>query len=118
MTVNGAETDEEAVIACRSVCNSVLVKTSWCGGDPNWGRLMDALGYSRAHVQESKINIRYDGVPAVKNGVPAKTAFSKLKRIVAKPTFRIDIDLHLGRGACKMFTTDLTEKYVELNKGE
>lgn len=118
VTVAGARTDDEAVLAARAVCNSVLVKTSWCGGDPNWGRIMDALGYSRAKIQESKVDIRYDGVPAVVGGVVARTPVEKLKKIVVQPEFTIDIHLHLGRGSCTMYTTDLTEKYVEFNKGE
>ncbi len=118
VTVDGAVDDRDAEIAARSVCNSVLVKTSWCGGDPNWGRIMDALGYSAAKVQESKIEIAYNGVPAVANGMPARTPVEKLKKIVAQPEFQIDIHMHLGRGRCTMFTCDLTEKYVEFNKGE
>ncbi len=116
--VAGATDDRDAEIAARAVCNSVLVKTSWCGGDPNWGRLMDALGYSAAKIREGKVEIRYNGLPAVVGGMPARTPFEKLKKIVAQTEFAIDIHLHLGRGQCTMFTTDLTEQYVELNKGE
>jgi glutamate N-acetyltransferase/amino-acid N-acetyltransferase len=100
------------------VANSVLVKTSWCGGDPNWGRILAALGYSRARVQEELVEIAYDGVLAVRRGMPTKTPLPKLKKIVAQPTFTVDVQLHLGRGQCAIHTCDLTEKYVELNKGE
>ena len=79
---------------------------------------MDALGYSRAHVRDELVDIAYDGVPAVRRGMPTRTPLKKLKKIVAHPTFTIDIHLHLGRGHCTMHTCDLTEKYVELNKGE
>ena len=116
--VYGAASERDAEIAARSVANSVLVKTSWCGGDPNWGRIMDALGYSRARVREELVDIAYDGVPAVRRGIPAKTPLAKLKKIVAHPTFTIDIHLHLGRGHCEIHSCDLTEKYVELNRGE
>jgi glutamate N-acetyltransferase/amino-acid N-acetyltransferase len=116
--VHGAASEGDAEIAARSVANSVLVKTSWCGGDPNWGRILDALGYSRARVRENLVDIAYDGVSAVHAGMPTHTPLAKLKKIVKKPTFTIDIHLHLGRGHCTMHTCDLTEKYVELNKGE
>ncbi len=118
INVHGAVSEQEAAIAARSVGNSVLVKTSWCGGDPNWGRLLDALGYSRAQVREERVDIAYDGVPAVRRGMPARTPVAKLRRIVAQPDFTIDISLHLGHGHCTLYTCDLTEKYVELNKGE
>ena len=118
INVHGASSDRDAEIAVRSVANSVLVKTSWCGGDPNWGRVMDALGYSRARVHEDLVDIAYNGVPAVRGGMPTRTSLAKLKKIVVQPTFTIDIRLHLGHGRCTMHTCDLTEKYVELNKGE
>ncbi|HUJ08594.1 MAG TPA: bifunctional glutamate N-acetyltransferase/amino-acid acetyltransferase ArgJ [Verrucomicrobiae bacterium] len=118
INVRGAQSDSEAEMAARTVANSVLVKTSWCGGDPNWGRILDALGYSRAKVRDDLVEIAYDGVTAVTGGMASPTPLARLKRIVAQPTFTIDIHLHLGRGQCTMHTCDLTEKYVELNKGE
>ena len=116
--VHGARNDREAEIAARSVCNSALVKTSWCGGDPNWGRIMDSLGYSRAKVVEEKVDIAYDGVLAVRGGQPARTPVARLKKIVKQPTFTVTIHLHLGHGRCTMHTCDLTEAYVTFNKGE
>jgi glutamate N-acetyltransferase/amino-acid N-acetyltransferase len=118
VNIHGAASERDAEIAARSVANSVLVKTSWCGGDPNWGRLMDAIGYSRAKVTEELVDIAYDGVPAVRGGMPTKTPLAKLKKVAMQQSFTIDIVLHLGRGHCSVYATDLTEKYVELNKGE
>ena len=118
VNIHSATSDRDAEAAARAVCNSVLVKTSWCGGDPNWGRILDAIGYSRARVREELVDIAYDGLPAVRRGTPAKTPVKTLKKIVAQPAFTIDIHLHLGRGHCSMHTCDLTEKYVEFNKGE
>jgi glutamate N-acetyltransferase/amino-acid N-acetyltransferase len=118
VNVHGAASDRDAEFAARAVANSVLVKTSWCGGDPNWGRILDALGYSRARIDEDLVDIAYNGVPAVRGGMATRTPLAKLKKIVAQPTFTIDIHLHLGLGHCAMHTCDLTEKYVELNKGE
>ena len=57
--VNGAKTIQDADAAARAVANSALVKTSWHGGDPNWGRIIDAIGYSPATVVEEKIDIGY-----------------------------------------------------------
>ena len=57
--LEGARSSKDADLALRSVCNSALVKTSWLGGDPNWGRILDALGYSEAKVDPSKVNVGY-----------------------------------------------------------
>jgi len=116
--VHGARNDRDADFAARAVCNSALVKCSWCGGDPNWGRLMDAIGYSRAKVVEEKVDIAYNGVSAVKAGQPSRTPVAKLRKIVKQPVFTIRIDLHLGHGLCTMHASDLTEAYVTFNKGE
>lgn len=116
--IHGARNDREAEFAARAVCNSALVKCSWCGGDPNWGRLMDAIGYSRAKIVEEKVDIAYDGLPAVRNGQPTRTSPNRLRKIVKGPEFTIRIDLHVGHGHCTMHTCDLTENYVTFNKGE
>jgi glutamate N-acetyltransferase/amino-acid N-acetyltransferase len=118
VNVTGAASDRDAEIAARAIANSTLVKCCWCGGDPNWGRIMDAIGYSRAKVQEELVDIAFNGVPAVHRGVANRTPLAKLKQIVAEPSFAVDVNLHLGRGKCTVYTCDLTEKYVTLNKGE
>jgi glutamate N-acetyltransferase/amino-acid N-acetyltransferase len=118
VNVTGAANDRDAEIAARSVANSTLVKCCWCGGDPNWGRIMDALGYSAAKVDDDSVDIAFNGVAAVRNGIATHTPLARLKKIVAAPTFTVDIDLHLGRGRCTIHTCDLTERYVTLNKGE
>src|SRR2546426_5888463 len=57
--ISGAKSFADADAAARAVANSSLVKTSWCGGDPNWGRILDALGYSSAQIVEEKIDVAY-----------------------------------------------------------
>src|SRR6202030_1829767 len=57
--LRGARNDREAEAAARAIANSSLVRTSWCGGDPNWGRILCALGYSRAHVDETIVDVGY-----------------------------------------------------------
>lgn len=116
--VRGAASDRDADRAVRAVANSMLVKASWCGGDPNWGRIMDALGYSGARFEPDRVDIFYDDLPAVRSGVAARTPPEKLRAAVARPSFRVVIHLHEGTGRAVMYTTDLTEKYVTFNKGE
>jgi glutamate N-acetyltransferase/amino-acid N-acetyltransferase len=116
--VSGARTDAEARLAARAVANSMLVKCAWYGGDPNWGRIMDAVGYSGARIREGRIRIAYNGVTAVEHGMPADTAPARLRAVAKKKEFTITVDLGLGRGTHRIWTTDLTTKYVEFNMGE
>jgi len=116
--VNGATTLSDARKAAEAVANSTLTKCAWFGGDPNWGRIMDALGYSGAKMREETVDIFYDGINAVKGGMPSKTPFHKLQEIVAQKKFTITIDLHVGSAEYTVFTTDLSTNYVKLNMGE
>jgi glutamate N-acetyltransferase/amino-acid N-acetyltransferase len=116
--VNGASSLSDARKAAEAVANSTLAKCAWFGGDPNWGRIMDALGYSGAKLREETVDIFYDGLIAVKGGMPSKTPFSKLQHIVAQKKFTITIDLHMGGGEYTVYTTDLSTEYVKLNMGE
>lgn len=116
--VRGAKSRQDARKAAEAVANSNLTKCCWFGGDPNWGRVMDAIGYSGAKIREETVDIYYDGLIAVQNGTAAPTPFSKLKEVVANERFTITVDLHIGESDYTVFTTDLTTEYVDFNKGE
>ena len=116
--VKNAATYQDARKAAEAVANSTLVKCSWCGEDPNWGRVMDAVGYSTAKVREEMVDIFYSGVIAVKNGGASGTPEDKLQEVLRNKNFTVTIDLHLGTAEYKVFTTDLTPEYVRLNLGE
>jgi len=116
--VNGAATFSDARRAAEAVAKSTLTKCAWFGGDPNWGRIMDAIGYSGAKAREELIDIYYEGVIGVKNGIASATPFSKLQQIVAGRKFTILIDLHQGSAEYTVYTTDLSVDYVKLNMGE
>ncbi len=133
--VNGAKTVKDADAAARAVANSPLVKTSWHGGDPNWGRIIDALGYSPAKVVEEKVNVGYSkpAAPAfakkasarqgeilwsLKHGQPTKATFMQLCAAVAPKEFDLHINLNLGKAGAVIYAADLTEEYVDFNKGD
>jgi glutamate N-acetyltransferase/amino-acid N-acetyltransferase len=122
--VNGAKTIQDADAAARAVANSALVKTSWHGGDPNWGRIIDAIGYSPATVVEEKVDIGYSAVGgkkilwSLKRAQPTKVTFKKLCAAVAPKEFDLHINLNLGKAGAVMYACDLTEAYVDFNKGE
>jgi glutamate N-acetyltransferase / amino-acid N-acetyltransferase len=122
--VNGAKTVQDADAAARAVANSALVKTSWHGGDPNWGRIIDAIGYSPATVVEEKIHIGYSApnskkiLWSLKRGQPTKATFKQLCAAVAPKEFELHINLNLGKANAVMYAADLTEEYVDFNKGD
>jgi glutamate N-acetyltransferase/amino-acid N-acetyltransferase len=113
--VRGARSAREADLAARAVANSLLVKTAWAGKTANWGRVMDALGYSRARVVEEKVEIWFDELQAVKDGRAGRASRKDLEAVIARPEFAVDIDLHLGRGEAIVHTCNCTEDYVRVN---
>ncbi len=115
--VIGAGSDGEADEAARSVANSMLNKTAWAGKRPNWGRIMDAIGYSHAQVQENRVDITYDAVPVVRGGM-AYSEYSEEDAIaaVSKEAFTIHINLNLGGGEAVVYTCNCTEDYVRINE--
>ncbi|HEV2434705.1 MAG TPA: bifunctional glutamate N-acetyltransferase/amino-acid acetyltransferase ArgJ [Verrucomicrobiae bacterium] len=122
--VNGAKSFADADAAARAVANSPLVKTSWHGGDPNWGRIMDALGYSPARVVEEKVDIGYSPpgsrriLWSLKGGQPTQATFKQLCAAVAPEEFDLHIHLNLGQAGAVIYAADLTEVYVDFNKGD
>jgi glutamate N-acetyltransferase / amino-acid N-acetyltransferase len=122
--VSGARTIADADAAARAVANSSLVKTSWHGGDPNWGRIIDAVGYSTATIVEGKVDIGYSApggkkvLWSLKRGQPTKATFKQLCQAVAAKEFELHINLNLGKAGAVMYAADLTEQYVDFNKGD
>jgi len=124
LNIRGARSSQDAEVAARAIANSSLVKTSWCGGDPNWGRILCALGYSSARINESLVDVGYSraGNGAIahgfRRGQPTNIPFRKLAKITAAAEFDVHVDLHSGRGECVLYASDLTENYVAFNKGD
>ncbi len=122
--VKGAKTVADADAAARAVANSPLVKTSWHGGDPNWGRIIDALGYSPAKIIEEKVDIGYSATAgkkilwSLKRGQPTNVPFKTLCAAVAPKAFDLHISLNLGKARAVIYAADLTEAYVDFNKGD
>ena len=116
--VVGAASGEDAEKVARAIGNSLLVKSSWYGEDPNWGRLADAAGYAGAKLVEAKLDILYNDTPAMTAGAPHAELKPKWKEIVKARRFTITLNLHLGKAAFRLLATDLTEGYVNYNKSE
>jgi glutamate N-acetyltransferase/amino-acid N-acetyltransferase len=122
--LRGARNGREAEAAARAIANSSLVRTSWCGGDPNWGRILCALGYSKADVDETRVDVGYaqpNGrkiLFAFRRGRPTNVALKALAKITSAAEFDLHVDLHRGRGEFVLYAADLTENYVAFNKGD
>ncbi len=116
LNVTGAASMADAQTVARSIARSMLVKTSWYGTDPNWGRVICAAGYSGVPVEETKITISYDGIPAFNKGeVASAKVLAEIKDAMRKRSFSVDVDLGQGGDSCTIFTSDLTHEYVNIN---
>jgi glutamate N-acetyltransferase / amino-acid N-acetyltransferase len=116
--VKSARTHADAKRVAETVAKSLLVKCSFHGSDPNWGRIIHAVGYAGAKVQEQLVDIYFDGKAAAKGGLTAKTPVSELETVVKKERFTVTIDLNLGTADYNVYTTDLSEAYVDFNSSE
>ncbi len=116
VTVRGAKSESDAARAARAVAKSPLAKTSWFGRDPNWGRVLAAVGYSGAAVEDMKAEVFYDGVWAFRRGeVADEKQLAKLAKVLEKDAFEVVVDLHLGGGTSSVYTCDLSLDYVHIN---
>jgi glutamate N-acetyltransferase/amino-acid N-acetyltransferase len=114
--VRGARSRRDALAAARAVANSPLVKTAINGQDPNWGRIMMAIGTSSAKVEGSRVGIWFDDEPLVTGGQLRQGArLDTVREIMARAEFTIQIDLGLGAGQDQIWTCDLSEEYVRIN---
>ena len=118
LKVKGARTGVDAKKVAQAVANSSLVKSSWNGEDPNWGRIIHAVGYSGASIREELIDIFYESKPACQGGLQGETNPEVLRSIVSKPEFEITIDLNLGSAEHTIYASDLSPEYVEFNRSE
>jgi glutamate N-acetyltransferase/amino-acid N-acetyltransferase len=116
--VKGAATHHDAKKVAEAVGKSSLVKASWNGNDPNWGRVIHAVGYSRARIREELIDISYNGNPACLGGLVAETPLKTLRTIAERPEFIITINLHLGKADYTLYTSDLSPEYIDFNRSE
>jgi glutamate N-acetyltransferase/amino-acid N-acetyltransferase len=114
--VKGAATEKDAITAARAVSNSSLVKTAFYGQDPNWGRIMAALGRAGIRFKEEEVDIWIDDIKIVNGGLgfgakQEKKAAEKMKN----REFSLTIDLGLGNHEDQVITCDLTHEYISIN---
>jgi glutamate N-acetyltransferase/amino-acid N-acetyltransferase len=117
LTVKGAASEHDAKRAAQAAMTSPLVKTMLYGGEPNWGRLLAAVGRSGAPVVEDRVSVWIGGVQVVRNGVGIPPNLSDAAKAMRAPEFEIVIDLQQGSGEFTGWTSDLTDAYVRINAG-
>lgn len=116
--VRGAKTRRDAETAARAIANSPLFKAALAGRDPNWGRVMAALGASGIAVQEDRIGIWYGEEQVAATGKPKDgVRWERVKAELAKGEVTLTVDLGLGAARDHVWTCDLTEEYVKINTG-
>ncbi|HKK17178.1 MAG TPA: bifunctional glutamate N-acetyltransferase/amino-acid acetyltransferase ArgJ [Opitutales bacterium] len=118
LIVEGCPRVRDAEKVARAIGNSLLVKASWYGSDPNWGRVADAAGYARVGLKEELLDIHYDEIPTLIKGIPREENKALWKEIVSRKRFRITVNLNLGDCSFRLLTSDLSEAYVDFNKSE
>lgn len=112
----GAKDKKSAIKILNTVANSQLVKTAFFGCDPNWGRIMAAIGRSGVKVIENKIDIDICGMPVVRNGVEVDDFDEKkLKEKLSQEEVDVLININLGKDSATFYTSDLTLDYVKIN---
>lgn len=114
--LKGAVDEGQAILAAKTVANSPLVKTAFYGQDPNWGRIMAALGRSGVIMQEERVDIWIDDVQIVAAGLGLGVeAEARAAEKMHEAAFDITVDLHMGRAEERVSTCDFTHKYVSIN---
>lgn len=114
--VAGAANDEDARLAAAAVANSPLFKCALYGETPNWGRLLAALGYSGAAIDEEKISVSLGELEVVRSGLVVDLPPGRAEEGLRTERISLKVDLGLGRGRDVYYTCDLTPGYVEINK--
>ena len=116
LQIAGAATEADAVRVAKAIAHSPLVKTAWAGSDPNWGRLMAAIGYSGAAVEPERVEIDFGQLAICRHGGrAAEMDVAAAHAYLKQAEFTVTVRLGVGTARCTFWTTDLTAEYVRIN---
>ena len=115
ITVRGARDDADAKLAAMTIARSPLVKTALYGADPNWGRVLCAIGYSGATVDPERVVLLFGGMRVLEGGLPLPFDEQAASALLNVPEVTIDADLGLGDGVTTVWTCDLGPEYITIN---
>jgi glutamate N-acetyltransferase/amino-acid N-acetyltransferase len=116
LNIECASSDEDALRVAKAIAHSPLVKTAWAGCDPNWGRLLSATGSSGAEIDPAKIGVWFGPLEICRDGGRSPN-FDEVAahQYLTQREFSIRINLGVGNGKCRFWTTDLTAEYIHIN---
>ncbi len=113
--IEGARTEAEAERIATVIATSPLVKTAWAGADPNWGRILAAVGRSGVALDISKVSIDFGKIPVCRRGVQVPFDEAKTHTYLSQPDINITVNLNRGKAHIVYLTCDLTSDYVRIN---
>ena len=113
--VKNAPTEESAEKIAKSIVSSNLVKCAVFGNDPNWGRILCAMGNSEAKFDENTVDIYFENEIIVKNGIGIDFNFKKIKNIMSKGELKIIINLNKGKQSATAYGCDMSYDYIKIN---
>lgn len=115
--VTGATSDDQARAGARKVAESQLVKCSWYGKDPYWGRVASELGSAGIDFEPSRLSVRYGDLMVAEGGIDADVDADALATYMDQDWLEVTADLGLGDGRARVLTNDLTHAYIDENMG-
>ena len=115
LDISGLADDAEARQVAEAIARSPLCKTAWFGCDPNWGRILDAAGYSHVPFNPAEADLDYDDLPIVRGGMAANSTEEEQVKVMKKRTFTIHLRLGKGPGKFVLWTSDISHDYVTIN---
>jgi glutamate N-acetyltransferase/amino-acid N-acetyltransferase len=113
--VEQARSREEALLVARTIAHSMLVKTAWAGADPNWGRILAAVGRCGLPIDPTPIQIFIGRQKVCRNGIACSFSERRAHRDLSQPACDVRVQLGRGRHSVRFLTTDLTAEYVRIN---
>ncbi|MEO5936326.1 MAG: bifunctional glutamate N-acetyltransferase/amino-acid acetyltransferase ArgJ [Terriglobales bacterium] len=115
LRIDQAKSRSEAQQIARAIAHSCLVKTAWAGADPNWGRILAAIGYSGVNIDSRKVQIYFGDQQVCRNGCAHPFDEVRAHQHLAQPAYEIHIKLGRGQASTRFVTCDLTAEYVFIN---
>ena len=116
LNVTGTTDDASARQIAEAIARSPLCKTAWYGADANWGRILAAAGYSKVPFKPAQVNLDFDDIPVVRNGLAVENADEGAQTAVLKKrSFQVNLQVGSGPGRFTLWTCDLSHEYVNIN---
>jgi glutamate N-acetyltransferase/amino-acid N-acetyltransferase len=115
LRIEGAKSEREAEQIAKTIAHSPLVKTAWAGADPNWGRILAAVGRSGIELDPGKVDIFFGQIQVCRRGGTHPFDEKEAHACLSQPAFTVKVSLGRGKSAIEFLTCDLTTEYVHIN---